>query len=115
MTTTFGTNASNDIYLDSSGNLAFLSGQSAVESACAVASQMQLGEAIYQTNLGLPAFETIFSGVPNVAIYESYLRTTLMNVPGVVSVTSITSKVENNTFSYTATIESVFGTTYLNG
>ena len=68
LTTTIGTNASNDIYLDATGNLAFLSGQAAVESACAVASQMQLGEAIYQTNLGQPTFETVFNGTPNIAI-----------------------------------------------
>jgi len=115
MVQTFGTSQTGDIYLDSAGNLALLSGQSAVESAAQVASLMQLGEAIYQTNLGLPAFETVFSGVPNLAIYESYLRTTLMNVPGVVSVTSITAKVENNTFSYTAQIETVYGSLKVSG
>lgn len=115
MVQTLGTNTSNDIYLDSTGNLALLSGQSAVSNVAQNASLMQLGEAIYQTNLGLPTFETVFNGVPNLAIYEAYLRATLTAVPGVVQVTSITSKVANNTFSYTATIETIYGTTYLNG
>ena len=115
MVQTFGTNSSGDIYLNAAGNLALLSGEPAVSAACVTASLMQLGEAIYQTNLGLPTFQTVFSGVPNVAIYESYLRQTLMAVPGVVSVTSITAKVENNVFSYVATIESVFGRLFLNG
>ena len=115
MTTTLGTNSSGDIYLDATGNIALLSGLPAVTAACKTASLLQVLEAIYQINLGQPTFGTVFTGIPNVAIYESYLRKTLMGVPGVVSVASITAKIQNNVFSYTAKIESVFGQLFLNG
>ena len=115
MTQTIATNSNNDIYLDASGNLAIFSGQLAVEQACATASKLQLAEAIYQTNLGIPNFESVWNGTPNLAIFESYLRQTLMNVEGVVAVTSLNVSVSKNVLSYQAQIESVYGSLYLNG
>ena len=115
MTKTIATNSNNDIYLDASGNLAVLTGQEAVAAACRTASLLQLCEAIYQTNLGLPNFQAIWVGVPNLAIYEAYLRKTIQSVECVVSITSLKTSVENNVLRYTATVESVYGSLYLNG
>ena len=116
MTQTFGTNAINDIYTGSNGNLVVDTGQQAVEDACATISKMRLGEALFQTQLGLPMFQAIFNGVPNIATYENALRTTLAGVEGVAKVTVLQLSPVKNTFAYSATIESIYGKTFtMNG
>lgn len=115
MTQSFGLNANNDIYLNSSGNIQIDSGVQAVEDACKNVSLAQLGEEVLTTTQGMPTFQTIWNGTPNVAIYESYLRAALEGVEGVVSVTALTYTVKDNVFSYQATIETIYGTLYLAG
>ena len=115
MTTTVATNAHNDIYILPNGNLSITTGQDAVLQACATASKLQLGEAIYQTNLGIPNFEVVWNGTPNLAIFETYLRQALLSVDGVITVTSLNISVSKNVLSYQAQIESAFGTLYLKG
>ena len=111
MTQSFATNANNDIYIGSNGNLAVLSGQAAVEAACANVSKASLGEEVLSINTGIPFFQAVFTGVPNIAIFQNYLRQALLSIDGVVNVTSIVSKVQNHVLSYEATIESQYGQT----
>ena len=115
MVKTLGTNSNHDIYIQPNGNLAFLSGQEAVEGACATASKLQLGEAVLQTTLGIPNFQAVWIGTPNIKVFESYLRNTLLSVEGVVSVVSLRAAYADNVLSYTAEIESQYGTLFLNG
>lgn len=115
MTQTIGTNSANDVYLGPDGNIVLLSGIEAVAAACATASKLQLGEAVLQSGLGLPNFQTIWVGSPDYAIWESYLQTTLLGVLGVKQVNSITLSAKNNVLSYTAEIETIFGVTVING
>lgn len=116
MTQSIGINASNDMFIGADGNLVIRTGELAVEDACKNASQMRLGEAVLQTGLGLPMFESIFNGIPKPAIYENALRQTLEAVDGVIKVTVLEIIARKNTFAYTATIESVYGKTFtMNG
>jgi hypothetical protein len=126
MTQTFGLNANNDIYLDATGNLVILSGQDAVETACGTATKAQLGEMVLQTGLGIPNFQTIWVGAPNLTMFESYLRQTILSVDGVVSITSLsvgtivvqnpTTGLDETNLTYTATIENIYGEEFtLNG
>lgn len=115
MTLMLGTNANNDIYLGADGNIVVLSGLQAVLGACATASKAQLGEMVLARNSGIPNFQAIWVGVPNYAIWEQYLRTTLLGVPGVVQVSSLTISKNGDVMNYTATIETEFGTGNING
>lgn len=116
MTQTFATNANNDIFINDSGLLQVDNGQMAVEDACATASKVRLGECVLQTGIGMPMFQAIFAGIPNPAVYENALRTTLEAVQGVISVTVIALTAQKNTFSYAATIKSEYGKEFtLNG
>lgn len=105
------TDQSNDIFLLPSGNLALANGQNAVGAACQNVSKLQLGEAVLQTGLGIPNFQAVWVGTPNIAAFQQYLRKALSNIPGVVKVVSLTTKVANNALSFVANIESVFGNT----
>ncbi len=111
MAQTFGTSAQpvHDIYLNSSGNIAILSGQAAVVAACQTASLLSLGEAVLATTTGIPFFQAVFVGTPNLAVFESYLRTALLNVQGVQGIKSLTINVSQSVLSYSAVIQSQYG------
>lgn len=111
MVQTFGTNAHNDLFIGANGNLTVLTLNSAIMAACKTAARSQLGEMIYATGLGLPNFQTVWIGVPNFALWQSYLRNTLQNVEGVTQVSNITLTVSNNTLHYTAEITTQYGIT----
>lgn len=115
MTTTFATDSNNDLYLGNDGNLVVLHDLPAVEAACATATKMQLGEAVLATGLGIPNFQTVWVGSPNLALFSSYLRNTIDSVLGVDEVVSLELSTANNVLSYVATIATQFGSAQING
>ena len=112
MTQSVLTNSNNDIYLDANGNLAMGFGVPAVKQACFNVSKASLGEEIFSTLNGIPFFQAVFVGVPNIQMFQSYLRSAILSVPGVALIQSLTVTVQNNTLSYTAVIETIYGTTF---
>ena len=115
MTVTFGRNANNDMYLDPQGNLAVLNGLEAVASACEAVSLAQLGEEVLTSTLGIPNFQVVWTGNPNLAIWNSYLEAALYSVNGVTQVKDLQSFVQNNTLYYQVTLVTIYGTTNING
>lgn len=115
MTQTFAINSNNDIYLGADGNLAIVNGQIGVEQACQTASQAQLGEMVLAITSGIPNFQTVWNGSPNLSIFENYLRDTLLTVPGVLSVVSLTTSVVDKALKYVAKISSIYGLLEING
>lgn len=109
MVRTFNTNANRDIFIGEDGLLSVATGIEAVLKACETASLAQLGEMVLATGLGIPNAETIWVGVPNFALWESYLRATLQSVEGVDTVAAINISIADNTLNYTATIVTEFG------
>ncbi len=115
MTQTLGTDSNNDLYLNSDGNIAVLSGLQAVLAACETATKAQLGEMLLATTQGIPNFQTIWVGSPNYPLFQNYLRRTLLGVSGVQDVTEIEITVRDNVLGYTATIDTAFGLGEANG
>ena len=115
VTQTLGTDKNNDLYLDINGNFAVLQNLDAVIAACETASKAQLGEMVLAIDNGIPNFQTVWVGSPNYALFQSYLRNTLLAVSGVTEVKSIELAVQDNILRYTATIDSEFGLAVLNG
>jgi hypothetical protein len=115
MTRTLGTDENNDLYLNVEDNVTVLAGLAAVMAACETASKAQLGEMVLMTGLGIPNFQTVWVGSPNYSLFSSYLRRTLLSVPGVIDVTNLELRALNNVLSYTATIKTEFGTAGING
>lgn len=113
MTRTFTRNGNNDIYIANDGRLAISTGLEAVKEACETASYALLAEMIYSQNRGLPYFQTIWTGAPNVAIFRRYLINTLLAIDGVTDVQSVTAQVQNNTLKYTAEIVTIYGATVI--
>lgn len=114
MTQTLGVNANNDIYIGANGNLVVLQGEAAVGAACLSTSKASLGEEVFAQNSGLPFFQAVFVGVPNLATYENALLTALLAVDGVVGVSNLTSSLSKNqqgrtVLNYSVTIENEYG------
>ena len=103
----------NDLVLNSSGSLTKLSGIDAVAQAATNACLTQLGECVLQTGNGLPNFGLIFVGVPDYAIWQTYLQQVLLDVPGVTNVVSINLTVQNKVLTYTAEIQTIYGATVI--
>lgn len=108
MVQTFAGNENNDIYIGDDGNLAVLHNEEAVLDACATAVKAQKGEMIYKINSGMPNFQTIWSGHPNLLQFQAALRTVLLAVSGVVDIVSVESSIENNELSYSVKIQTIY-------
>lgn len=107
--------APNDIYLNSEGNLSISLGIDAILENCAEAAKTRLGELIFDVNQGIPYFETVWGGVPNIEQFSGSLRQAFLNVEGVVEVVSLITSQENNTLLYTAIIRTTEGTGGISG
>lgn len=114
MTTTFAVTQDNDLFIGSDGNLSIATGIRAVLFAAQQAAQTQLGEMLFAVDQGIPNFQTVWNGAPNVAPFEAALRRTLLAVPGVNGVLALTVVVAENKLTYQATIQTIFGTGAIN-
>jgi hypothetical protein len=115
MVQTLATNSSNDLFVNASGSLTMLSGVAAVAAACVTACLTQLGECVLQTDVGLPNFGLIWVGTPDYALWQSYLQNTILNVQGVTSVQQIQLLPRDNTLTFRAAINTIYGPTTING
>jgi hypothetical protein len=115
MTRVFTVDDNNDLVLATDGNLAISSDLEAIMQACQHAAQAQLAEMVLAVDQGVPNFQTIWNGAPNVLQFEAYLRRQLQNVTGVVEVSELTTSISNNVLSYTAVIQTQFGQGVING
>lgn len=107
--TTLGLNESNDIYLNASGNLQLDQNIAALQDICVNVSRALLGEEVLTTGNGIPYFQSVFNGTPNIANFQNYLTTQLNGISGVNAVTNIAISVANNTLTFTATIDTIYG------
>lgn len=115
MVQTLAQNANGDIFIGANGNLAILSGIAAVEAACATASLAQLGEMVFATQQGIPNFQSLWVGTPDLGLWKAALLETLQNVEGVTQVNSLNLTQTGNTLSYVAEIATIYGQTTITG
>ncbi len=113
---TLAVDSNNDIYLGTDGNIAVVFNMQGTLQACAHASKTLLGEMIFSVNEGLPNFQLVWVGVPNLQQYEAAVRATLLAVDGVVEIVSFLIDITDNNLTYTAVIRTIYGTgTITNG
>jgi hypothetical protein len=70
---------------------------------------------VLETGVGLPNFQALWVGVPDYAIWQSYLQQVLLNVPGVASVQAIRLSQLNGVLNYIAEINSIYGPVTVQG
>lgn len=109
MTITIAVNQSNDIYRGTDGNLTFVSGLEAVLQLCEHAMKTRLGEVELDSDEGIPYFDVVFVGAPNLIQFEAASRKTLLAVDGVVEIIDFKMSLVDNTLTYLADIKTVYG------
>lgn len=115
MTRVFAVDVDNDLYIGENGNLAINTDLLAVMQACAHKVKAQFAEMVLQTQQGVPNFQLIWKGAPNLLQYESYLRAAILEVDGVIEVTQLETAVVESDVRYRAVIRTVYGEGAING
>jgi uncharacterized protein YwlG (UPF0340 family) len=110
-----GVDRNNDIYVDASGRLAQSVGLAACMQTCEHVMQAVLNEMTFHQHRGLPYFETVWIGNPNLRLFDSAARKALQGVRGVLSVTAFSSSIEGNVLQYRAAIRTEYGDAALSG
>lgn len=109
MVRSLAVNSNNDIYVGKDGNLAIAYDIEATLFACAQAAKAQFGEMVLAVNQGIPNFQTVWVGAPNIPQFEAYLRAAILAVSGVVRIINLTTTIANNVLSYRIVILTNFG------
>lgn len=115
MTRTLTVDSNNDIFIGNDGSLSVSSDLQAVLYACAAAAKTQLGEMVLAVDEGMPNFEAVWVGSPNLAQFEAYLRRTLTSVIDVTGVSDLTITRAGGVLSYQVTIQTIYGSGVING
>lgn len=115
MTQTFAVNENNDIYIGTDGNLVINSGINAVRDACSNAAKAQKGEMVLNTQAGIPNFQAVWTGNPDIAQFEAALQAALLAVDGVFQILSMVTQQKGNNLVYTVSLLTVYGQTFLTG
>ena len=113
MTRSFGLKKA-DIYLDASGHLAVMTALDACMQNCQTAMLAVQGEMMYAADEGMP-YSTVAWENYRPQLFEAAARSVLLQVEDVVGIISFTQSLTGNTLSYTATINTIYGTTTFTG
>lgn len=87
----------------------------ALTQTCEQAMKQQLKELQYDQTKGIEYFNNVFTGTPNFQLFESQARNQILNINGVTGISSFTYEQIDNELSYTATIETIYGSGGING
>lgn len=111
----FTVDKNNDLTLAADGNLALSADLQAVLYTCEQVAKAQLNEMVLSVDQGMPNFQTIWVGAPNIPQFQAYLAARLQAVTGVQRVTSIEASASGGTLRYTAVIQTIYGEGVING
>ena len=99
MTQIFAVNENNDIHLDSNSNLAISRDLQAVLEQAEHAVKTLRGELPFAADRGLPNFETIWNGSPNLLQFEFYWRQAVSRISDVTRITQFSARIEGDVLS----------------
>lgn len=107
-------NSNIDLYVDAAGNIATVTDLQSVLQACEQAARTMVGSMQYAPDVGMPNFNVLWSGSPNLAQFNAALRRELSAITGVTGVQDISSSMLDGVVSYSATIITIYGTGRVN-
>lgn len=111
----FAVDENDDLYIGPDGNLAIVTGIDAVLQNCSHAAKAQLGEMVLATDEGVPNFQLVWEGNPNIPQFEAVLRNIFLSLPDVVDVLQLDVASQNKTLFYRAVILTTFGQGEISG
>lgn len=114
MSRTLSVDENNDIYIAADGNVATAMDLQATLQAAQQAAQTRLGEMVFAVDQGVPFFEAVWIGSPNLSQYDAALRSAILAVDGVLGVDDLTMTRAGDVLSYSATIQTIYGQGVIN-
>ena len=114
MTTNFAIDSDNGFLL-SQNQIVLLEGVEAIAVNCTTEVQTLTGEDPYFQLKGMPNFQTIWEGSPNVPDFETSLRDALLNINGVFNATNFIYDLNDNILTYSIEIQTFIGFTTIEG
>jgi len=112
---TIARNSNNDIYL-SAGQLAIASDKKAQAQIIDAIIKTQKGELLYDTERGIPYFESVFDSRKKIGAWASAVSKAISDCSFVSGIKSFTYDVDtNNILSYNIEVTTSLGTVVLNG
>jgi hypothetical protein len=106
---TFDVNKDNDVFINSSGDLAIVTDKIAAMRVAEHYARASRGEMIHNMDKGIPFWPIAFGANANIAQYEAAFRARMKQIPQVKNVVSFDVEVADNALKYTATIETIYG------
>jgi hypothetical protein len=107
--------AGKDLTIGDNGDLLIVSGLDAVLFDAERAAKALLGEMVLAIDEGIPYFQVVWNGSPNVNQFEAALRRRLLSLADVLEVVTLSTRQLAGTLSYEATIRTVYGVGVING
>lgn len=105
---TLSVDATNDIYAKN-GVLAVADGLECIRQQCTQAMQTIRGEMLFAADQGLPYFEVIWTGQPNLIAFDAAAREALMRVNGVEFINAFSASISNSELKYSVEIATKYG------
>ena len=105
----------NDLFLDTNGNIALAFGKDAYEQIVNAKMKTVSGEVPFNLRLGLPYFDTVFKSASNIEIWRSEAIRMLKGISFVDDVLSFDCNFSQGVVKYTSKILTKSGAVELNG
>lgn len=112
---TIATNDNNDIFINTSGNIATSNDIVALANVSKNRVLTNLGEPQYNQQFGIPYFETIFTDNPTIDLFQASIIQILEEQEEVNRVSNFDYSQENGIFSYKLTENTIYGDIEING
>lgn len=112
---TIARDANCDLFLDSDGNIALVSGKNAYAQIVNAKMRTTIGEMMLNTSGGLPYFQTVFADSDLIPIWQAEVTDMIKSLPFVKSIVSFNCGVEGNVLKYELKIETDEGNIEING
>lgn len=90
----------NDLYLDDFGNLAMSEDIEALSFITLNSVRTVRGELAFNSDFGVPYFNTIFASADRISLWEFYVKETALQIPGNTSISSFEYEVNQDKLSY---------------
>ena len=112
---TISTDENNDIYINSSGDIATSLDINALANISKNVVLTTFGEPEYNQENGIPYFETIFTDTPKIDLFQAAAIDSLENIEEVEKVSNFEYAQNNGVFSYSLVENTTYGDIELNG
>lgn len=112
---TIAINSNNDIYLDGNNNIAMKKDINAIADIILNKVRTNLGELQFNIDLGIPYFTTIFTSTPNFDLWQKFVEDSALSLDNVTEIVDFNKTIQNNTLTYSMTINTNLGVITVNG